>query len=155
MVRRCGAHAFMRGRPLAKLCRGVPSTVATWRWTVTWPRSPRPLARISRPTVALRSCLRGSPSSSEAASGWWLWRARCVLRASTVFSLATLPSQSLLPSDQKRRACRRLPSLGGRPPQTVGSSTLPTRIPCPVAVIALGAPRRDRAPGRTEGGSRS
>ena len=60
---RCGAYASMRGRGMAKPCRGAPSAVATARWALTrhYPAAPRP-----RTVRTLRS--RGAQATGCSAS---------------------------------------------------------------------------------------
>ena len=60
---RCGAYASMRGRGMAKPCRGVPSTVATRRWTVTRPSAVVTRTRTER-TSRTRASKGGGCSSS-------------------------------------------------------------------------------------------
>ena len=61
---RCGAYASMRGRGMAKPCRGAPSIVATARWALTR-RSPA----TTRPRTARTSRSR-TEYSLQACSAW-------------------------------------------------------------------------------------
>ena len=62
---RCGAYASMRGRGMAKPCRGAPSVVATARWALTRLRPAAPRPRATRISRSRASQIAGCPASGR------------------------------------------------------------------------------------------